>query len=261
MQNAALQACGLDYIYVPFEVSSGFLGEAVLGLKALGIAGFNVTIPYKSEIIPFLDELDETAIAAGAVNTVHNVSGRLIGYNTDGDGLIRSLVTELEFTPLNKNILLLGAGGAARGALAALCRSGAGRVHVYNRTYSKAAELISDMAVRYFDTELVALPDSLDIDAVLPHTDLVINATSLGMKCDKIPALRLELLSSSAKVYDMVYNPPVTGLLRKSARMGLRSVNGLGMLAAQGEMAFTIWTGRNPPAGLMRNILSDICNS
>jgi shikimate dehydrogenase len=261
MQNAALQACGLDYIYVPFAVSSGFLGDAVLGLKALGVAGFNVTIPHKTKIISFLDELDETAISAGAVNTVHNVSGRLIGYNTDGEGLIRALMTELEFIPLIKNILLLGAGGAARGALAALCRSGAGRVHVYNRTYSKAAELISDMATRYFDTELVALTDSSELDAVMPNIDLVINATSLGMKCDEIPELRLEFLPRFAKVYDMVYNPPVTELLRKSASLGLHGVNGLGMLAAQGELAFTIWTDRTPPTGLMRNILSDICNN
>lgn len=261
MQNAALQACGLDYVYIPFEVSPEYLGEAVHGLKALGVAGANVTIPYKTDVIKYLDELDETAVAAGAVNTIHNVSGRLIGYNTDGDGLVRSLADDLDFMPQARTILMIGAGGAARGALAALCRSGARRVYVYNRTCIKAFELVSSMAIRYSGTELIAVTNVTELDTALPNIDLVINATSLGMKREKIRSLRLDLLPHSAKVYDMVYAPPVTELLSEAARMGLRGVNGLGMLAAQGEIAFTIWTGSVPPTGLMRNILTDICNN
>jgi len=132
---------------------------------------------------------------------------------------------------------------------------------VYNRTCIKAFELVSSMAIRYSGTELIAVTNVTELDTALPNIDLVINATSLGMKREKIRSLRLDLLPHSAKVYDMVYAPPVTELLSEAARMGLRGVNGLGMLAAQGEIAFTIWTGSVPPTGLMRNILTDICNN
>ncbi len=258
MQNAALQACGLNYVYVPFEVAPDSLGEAVAGLKALGVAGINVTIPYKTEVMKYLDGLDETAVAAGAVNTVNNESGRLIGYNTDGEGLLRALSSDLDFTPHGRTILLIGAGGAARGALAALCRGGARQVIVYNRTHRTAVELVSIMAARYSATRLIALPDITALESALPTVDLVVNATSLGMKGEKIPWLKLELLPHTAKVYDMVYAPPHTELLGESARLGLRAANGLGMLAAQGEGAFSVWTGVTPPSGLMQSVLSGI---
>lgn len=261
MHNAALRACGLNFVYVPFDVAPDNLGEAVTGLRRLGVSGFNVTIPHKSWVMKYLDGLDESAVAAGAVNTVNNEAGRLIGYNTDGAGLVRSLAADLDFTPKERTILVIGAGGASRGAVAALCRAGAGRIMIHNRTVQSAAELVSFMAARYPGTDLTVLADAGEMAGALPGVDLVINATSLGMKRDCIPHLQLELLPRTAKVYDMVYVPQQTELLREAENSGLRGANGLGMLAAQGEMAFEIWTGTVPPSGLMRAVLSRICNT
>lgn len=261
MQNTALQACGLDYIYVPFKVAADDVGEAIAGLKALGIQGFNVTIPHKTSVIPYLDQLDESASAAGAVNTVKNDCGRLVGYNTDGDGLVRSLAADLDFIPTDSSIVIIGAGGAARGAISALCRAGAKRITIANRTRERAADLVTCMESRYADTEFSIAVGVEDLYDGLPAVDLLINTTSLGMKSENIPFPAVRNLSHRTKVYDMIYSPLVTPLLSDADRMGLVCANGLGMLAAQGELAFTIWTGHTPPSGLMRRTLTAICSS
>jgi shikimate dehydrogenase len=259
MQNAALQACGLDYVYVPFEVASEGVSAAVAGLKVLGVAGFNVTIPYKTAVMPYLDDIDDSAVAAGAVNTVSNVCGRLIGYNTDGDGVVKSLAADLAFDPRNKTIVIIGAGGAARGAIAALCRAGARHIVIVNRTHDKAAELVSAMSARYSGTLLSIASGKDALQENLPLADLLVNTTSIGMNCESIPFLCLPSLSRTACVYDMIYSPRVTPLLSEAAGLGIKAANGLGMLAAQGELAFTIWTGKIPPSGLMRRALDAFC--
>jgi shikimate dehydrogenase len=259
MQNAALRASGLNYIYVPFEVLPESLGAAVTGIKALGVAGFNVTIPFKSRIMQYLDELDDSADVAGAVNTVKNDCGRLIGYNTDGDGLIRSFANEFEFNVRGASIALIGAGGAARGAVAALCRAGAGRIIIVNRTHERASELAAFMALRFPDTELSAVSEFKELEYCLAKIDVLVNTTSLGMNGESLPFLRLSSLPRTARVYDMVYAPPVTPLLQEAGGLGLKGANGLGMLAAQGELAFAIWTGITPPVGLMKGVLDGIC--
>ena len=220
-----------------------------------------MTIPHKSGVIPYLDELDDSAVAAGAVNTVKNDSGRLIGHNTDGEGLVRSLADDLDFIPRSNSIVIIGAGGAARGAIAALCRAGAKRIIIANRTHDSAAELASVMSARFSDTELSIATGFEDLHDCLPHVDLLINTTSLGMNRESIPFLRLNALSRTARVYDMIYSPRVTPLLCEAAGVGLKGANGLGMLAAQGELAFTIWTGKIPPSGLMRSALDAIYSS
>jgi shikimate dehydrogenase len=260
MQNSALRACGLNYIYVPFEVDPEFLGEAVSGLKSLGVAGFNVTIPHKTSIMKYLDELDGSAEAAGAVNTVKIDCGRLIGFNTDGDGLIRSLANGFKFNVHEASIAIFGAGGAARGAIAALCRAGAGNIIIANRTYERAADLAAAMLLRFPDCKLSVVSDVKELEVNLENIDLLVNTTSLGMNCDSLPFMQLTRLPRTAIVYDMVYAPPVTPLLQEAARLGLKEANGLGMLAAQGELAFTIWTGITPPSGLMKNVLDGICD-
>lgn len=259
MQNAALRASALNYVYVPFDVVHEGLGAAVTGLKALGAAGFNVTIPHKTTIMQYLDELDDSAEAAGAVNTVKNDTGRLIGYNTDGDGLIKSLVNEFEFSVHGASIAIIGAGGAARGAIAALCRADAGRIIITNRTYEKAVELSLAMSLRFPGCKLSVVSDLMELEDELESIDLLVNTTSLGMNRDSLPFIRLSHLSRTARVYDMVYAPPVTPLLQEAAGLGLKGANGLGMLAAQGELAFTIWTGVTPPSGLMKSVLDSIC--
>ena len=261
MQNAALHVSKLDYIYVPFEVETEKLGLAIAGLKALGVAGFNVTIPHKIAVMSYLDDLDDSAVSAGAVNTVKNDYGRLVGYNTDGDGLLKSLSDDLDFDPRNSTIAVVGAGGAARGAIAALSRAGAKQIIIANRTQDKAIELVSIMSANIANTELVIASGYEDLQDRLPRVDLLINTTSLGMKNDHIPHLRLGCMQPAFKVYDMVYSPRVTPLLRDASKAGFRCVNGLGMLAAQGELAFSLWTGEIPPFGVMRSTLATFCVS
>lgn len=258
MQNAALQAIGLNYIYLPFEVAPDYLGQAVSGLRALGVAGFNVTIPHKTSVIPYLDELDESAVVAGAVNTVKNNDDRLTGYNTDGEGLIKSLAEDLDFSPQGSTIVVIGAGGAARGAIASLCRSGAKRIIIANRSLNKASELFSVLSARFPDTEMSVSTGYEDLHGSLSQVDLLINTTSLGMNREVIPFLQIKDLPQKTRVYDMVYSPSATPLLIEASELGLRSVNGLGMLAAQGELAFKVWTGEIPPFGVMKSTLHAI---
>lgn len=257
MQNAALQACGLDGVFVPFDVEPEHLSVAVAGLRGLGIKGVNVTIPHKTGVVPYLDELDESASAAGAVNTISNEGGRLIGYNTDGDGLVRSLAEEFDFTPENRTVVVIGAGGAARGAVAAICRTGVRRIIVANRSREKTEALVTAMEGHYPGTSLTISEYGKQLTSCLLEADLVVNTTSLGMKNEVITGLDLGAVQPDAIVYDMVYAPPVTPLLREAHRLGLRHANGLGMLAAQGELAFRIWTGIMPPPGLMKSILTE----
>jgi shikimate dehydrogenase len=255
MQNSALQASGICGIYVPFTVAPEQLAAAVAGLRALQVCGFNVTIPHKSAIMPLLDGVAPSAVQAGAVNTVVNQEGRLIGHNTDGDGLVRSLEHDLDCRIGGARVVMLGAGGAARGALAAFCRAGAKSVTVVNRTRTTADSLIAAFADAFPDTALQASDFGPLLTTVLPQADLVINATSLGMAGEKIEGLALALLSDHAKVYDMVYNPPQTPLLHDACSQGVQSANGLGMLIAQGELAFSLWHGRDPVAGVMMQAL------
>ncbi len=258
MQNAAFQASGIDSVYVPFAVSSDRLAAAIEGIRALQVKGFNVTIPHKTAVMPLLDQLAPSAVQAGAVNTVVNQRGVLIGHNTDGDGLVRSLSTDLGCEVRGARVLLVGAGGAARGALAALCRAQTRSIVIVNRTAAKADELVHAFALEFPATELQACGFDQLLLSELPRTDLLINATSLGMAGEEIEGLPLALLPGHARVYDMVYNPPETVLLKGTRIRGLKAANGLGMLVAQGELAFSIWHDKAPVAGVMRKALESL---
>ncbi|MDY0383459.1 shikimate dehydrogenase [Trichlorobacter sp.] len=251
MQNAAFQALGMDCVFVPFAVPPSQLAEAVQGLRCLGVAGWNVTIPHKSAIMPFLDQLSPAAVRAGAVNTVCNRNGLLIGCNTDGAGLLISLERDLDCLVAGKRIVVLGAGGAARGAVAALAEAGTAAITVVNRTLATASQLAAELQLHRSSTSVIAAADFSMLPQLLPETDLLINATSLGLHGEEIAGLDLALLPAAAKVYDMVYGASSTPLVSSAQRRGLQACDGLGMLAAQGELAFCHWTGVTPPAGLM----------
>lgn len=256
MQNAALAACRLDYVYVPFAVSPDDLGQAVRGLRALGVRGFNVTIPHKKAIIPFLDQLDDSAEAAGAVNTVLLNGATMVGYNTDGVGLVDSLALDLGFQPGAEPIVVIGAGGAARGAIAALCHAGAKKIIICNRSLETARDVMRDMINRYPDAQVdVRRLDQTD-EELLGATSLLLNTTSLGMNGERIEGIDLSRLPKHAVVYDMVYSHTGTPLVKEANARGLRAANGIGMLVAQGERAFEIWTGLKPPEGVMRTALA-----
>ena len=257
MHNAAFQALGLDWVYVPFAVAPGELSRAVAGMKALGLAGFNVTIPHKVAILPLLDRISPEAELIGAVNTVSLKDGLLTGFNTDGIGLLAALSGKLGFSAAGRSVLLLGAGGAARSALAALSGAGAARIEVANRSPEKARELLRLMAGRAGATLLAACSlQRLSEREFLKDFDLIVNTTSVGMAGDDFPGLELSGLKPGLAVYDMVYAPPLTPLLASARALGIPSANGLGMLVAQGEAAFAIWTGAEAPAGCMERALA-----
>ncbi|HWI39960.1 MAG TPA: shikimate dehydrogenase [Verrucomicrobiae bacterium] len=253
MQNAAFAAAGLDCVYVTFHVPGNRLREAVEGMRALGVQGFNVTVPHKVAVLPLLDEVSPEAAAIGAVNTVKLQEGRLLGYNTDGRGFLRSLDADLGFRPEGRDIVVLGAGGAARAAVHSLCGCSPRRVVVANRTPSRAADLVAALRPLFpgVPLESCALSGGPFGDA-LSGANLLVNTTSASLSCGG-PVADLTLLPPGCAVYDMVYGE--TPLVRQARERDLRAADGLGMLVGQGEIAFSIWTGLEPPAGLMMQAL------
>ena len=258
MHNTAFSQQNIDAVYVPFHVSPQQLAPAIDGLRALNVAGVNVTIPHKETILPFLDEVDPVARLIGAVNTVVNNSGKLIGYNTDTSGFIRAIHQELNFNPKNRTILLLGAGGACRAAAVGLASTGVKSIIIANRQLSRAEILIDHLRPHFSSVHFKAsnYNDNSYIEA-LSTADLIVNTTSVGLKKEKLNFLPLEDIKGGALIYDMIYSLPETPLIRSVRSMGLLGADGLGMLAAQGEDAFFLWTGIKLPTGYMRKILME----
>lgn len=260
MQNEALATAGIDAVYVPFHVRPDALPAAVASLRALEVWGVNVTVPHKEAVCPHLDEIDPQARMAGAVNTIVNRQGRLVGFNTDGTGLLRSLSADLDFDPRGRRILLLGAGGACRAALAALAQAGAAWVGIANRTRSRAEILAREFGELQPGTIFASYslaPE--DLSAALSGIDLLVNTSAVGLKGESFGGFPWELLDSAAAVYDMVYSRSGTPLLAIARQRGHRAADGLGMLAAQGEEAFFLWTGVRPPSGVMKRRLLAEC--
>lgn len=258
MHNAAFLNCAIDAIYVPFHVTAETLPAAVASLKALAIKGVNVTIPHKEAILPLLDEVDPQARQIGAVNTVVNKNGRLIGYNTDSSGFIRSARRELNFSPMGKKVLLLGAGGACRAAVQSLLSAGVRQITVANRHLHRAADLISGFQTCEAQQRLVAVPySSTDFLQAVTQADLLVNTTSVGLHGEILDFLPLENIKGSALIYDMVYSEAGTALVQTARSRGLSAIDGLSLLAAQGEDAFFIWTGVRLSDGFMRQQLFD----
>jgi len=258
MHNAAFTHCAIDATYVPFHVTSDNLAAAVASLKVLAIRGVNVTIPHKEAILPLLDDVDPQASHIGAVNTVVNNKGRLIGYNTDSSGFIRSAQKELGFSPPGKQVLLLGAGGACRAAVQALLSAGVQRITVANRHLHRAVDLVASFQAGETQQKLVAVPySSADFLSAVTQADLLVNTTSVGLHGESLDFLPLENIKGSALIYDMVYSKAGTALLQAARSRGLSAIDGLSLLAAQGEDAFSIWTGTRLPEGFMRRQLVD----
>lgn len=253
MHNAAYKKLGLDYIYIPFRVRPEDLSKAVDGLRALSVRGFNVTIPHKVAIIPLLDGLDPLAEKIGAVNTVVNDDGELRGYNTDADGFLRASL-ERGVEPGDKNVVVLGAGGASRAVTYILAERGAGLTILNRQLELDWAEDIAELIKADFGkvVRVLELRDEYLAEA-LESADILVNATSVGMSPNSgespVPA---ELLKDSLIVFDIVYNPIETRLLREAKAAGARTISGIDMLAWQGALAFEKWTGQTAPLDLMR---------
>ncbi|OGQ34806.1 MAG: shikimate dehydrogenase [Deltaproteobacteria bacterium RIFCSPLOWO2_01_FULL_42_9] len=253
MHNAVIKALGLDMAYLPFEVKPPNLKEAINGIKSLGIIGVSITIPHKESVIRFLDDISEEARLVGAVNTIVNKDRKLVGYNTDGSGYMASLKEELGFNPKSKRIIIIGAGGAARGILAALATQKPKSITVANRTLSRAVSLIKAFKGKFRDTrfEAINLDDNM-LKMSFNSVDLLINTTSVGMKQGKTLKIPLETLPKIAIVSDIIYNPLETLLLKKAKKIGLTTHGGLGMLVHQGARSFKLWTGMDAPMNVMR---------
>ncbi|OGO19418.1 MAG: shikimate dehydrogenase [Chloroflexi bacterium RBG_16_50_11] len=252
MHNAAYKKLGLDYVYIPFRVSPEQLPQAVAGLRALNVRGFNITIPHKVNIIPLLDSLDPLAEKIGAVNTVVNTDGELRGYNTDAEGFLRALL-ERGIKPEGKNIVILGAGGASRAISYSLAAKDA-RLTILNRQQELDwAENIA-LLIRDELRKEVRVLELGNLAKALSGTGLLVNATSVGMhpavNDSPVPA---GLLDKVPFVFDIVYNPIKTKLLREAAAAGAKTIGGVDMLAWQGALAFEMWTGQAAPVELMRS--------
>jgi shikimate dehydrogenase len=252
MHNAAFAELGLEWAYVPLPVYPDHVAEAVRGLRGLGFAGANVTVPHKQAVLAHLDDVSHAAQVIGAVNTIVVRDGSLYGDNTDASGFITSL-REVGFDPAGAYCALLGAGGAARAVAHGLADAGALQVCVYNRTFSRARDLCLDMAKFYSDVRFE--PASLgDLTAIADDTDLLVNATSIGMWPDTetTPWPGEAPVPGHLTVCDLVYNPLETLFLTQARAVGAETVNGLGMLVHQGAASFEMWTGRPAPVETMR---------
>ncbi|OGW39164.1 MAG: shikimate dehydrogenase [Nitrospirae bacterium RBG_13_39_12] len=245
MHNSAFKSLGLNYCYIPFTVHPDLLEDAVKAIRALNLCGVNVTVPHKVKVINLLDEIDEEASFIGAVNTIVNTGGRLKGYNTDGRGFIQSLL-ENKILFEGKNILIIGAGGASR-AISYYLIQKAKKIFLYNRSKEKAETLIQDLKKIRNNISL-----NLDISSI-ERFDVIINATTLGLKEEDPLPFDTSLLRKGQTVCDLIYKK--TRLLEEASKKGCVNLNGMGMLLWQGIFAFELWTGQKPDIEVMRNAL------
>lgn len=256
MHNAAYEALGLDWVYVALPVADeAALFSVASALRVLPFVGVNVTMPYKQAALSICDEVGMPARMAGGVNTIHVVDNRLIGYNTDGRGLLEALEQEVGFRTQDRSVVLLGAGGAAGSAFVAFVLGRASRITVANRDASRAEELVERMEPHLRDTEaaVVSLDDAAE--EAVRAADLVVNATPLGMTAGDPSPIPTGWLREGQVVADLVYGPQETPLVAGARAAGAVALDGLGMLVAQGGMAIDIWAGEagvRAPRDVMR---------
>ena len=254
MVEAAFRHHGLHWRYVNMEVAPADLPAAVAGARALGFRGFNLSMPHKVTVIPHLDALGESARLIGAVNCVVRRDGRLVGENTDGQGFLASLRERID--PRGREIVLFGAGGAARAVAVELALAGAGRITVVNRSRARGAELVE--VLRGGTSTAADLVEWRGDFAVPPTADVVINGTSIGLYDAeaRVPVERASLRPGLV-VADVVFSPPETRFLREARAAGATAIDGLGMLVNQGVIGVRHWTGRDPDVPTMRRALAD----
>lgn len=251
MHNAAFAHLAVDFVYVPFRVGADCLGDAIAGIRALGLRGCNVTVPHKEAVIPLLDEVAPLGRTIGAVNTITNDGGVLVGDNTDAPGFLRAL-EQRNVDPSGKKVLILGAGGAARAIAVALAERRS-ELTICNRTLPRARRLAEFVSSLLSTPVRVVAFGSEEMAQELRHANVVVNATSLGMApLNTETPVPGGLLRPDMVVVDIVYNPPRTRLLREAEARGARAIGGVDMLVWQGALAFKTWTGLEAPVTVMR---------
>ena len=254
MHSATFERLGLAYKFGVFDVSEEFLPALIMSLRKSGVAGANVTIPYKERVIPFLDSVSEDAAALGAVNTIVSRNGTLMGFNTDISGLQKT------FEPIaekirNKAVLLLGAGGVARAALHAIAKELApGLVRIYNRTAERGIAMASEFTKLFPVIRHECVADIRQLHSIVSESSLIVNATPVGMSPDTAAApLSADIRFSNHQIIvDIIYNPVETTLLRRARLDGAQTINGVEMFIQQGAKSFELWTGKPFPIDLAR---------
>lgn len=253
MHNEAFRLLGLDYVYLCFDVNEEALPQAVAGLKACGIRGFNLTMPNKNKIVELLDELSPAAALIGAVNTVVNEGGRLIGHNTDGVGYMQA-VTDAGHDITGKTVTVMGAGGAATAICAQAALDGVKKLHIFARRTSRFWDRTQDLADKINESlpceaTLHENEDHAALKAAVMESSMLVNATSVGMAphTDASIITDTTLFRPDLIVSDVIYNPKETRLLLEAKKAGCQTFNGMYMLLYQGAEAFRLWTGRDMP--------------
>lgn len=256
LHNTISARLGLDFVYVPLRVERDDLESAVKGLKALNFIGFNVTVPYKKDVMRYINENSKEALLMGAVNTVKNLRGRLYGYNTDAEGFSRSFKEESGTGFKGKNVALIGAGGAARAIAVKIALEGANKISIINRTASRALEI-----AELLNSNIGTIADHYEahndnLEDIFGRSDIIINTTSAGMFPDTeaYPATKPINFSKGQIVYDVVYNPLKTKFIKNAEEHGCTAINGLGMLFYQGINAYEIWTGVKIPDNIVKDL-------
>lgn len=252
MHEAALQTLGIPGAYVPLHILPENLEDAVQAIRTLGFRGVNVTIPHKVAVMAYVDLLDESAVAVGAVNTIVNNNGILTGYNTDGIGYVRSLKAEAISDLSGTKIMVIGAGGAARGIVAALLQEKPSSILIANRSVDKAQDLAAECQSK---GNVIGISMN-EVAEMLDGVDVLINTTSVGMypHMDETP-IDPELLRAGMVVSDLIYNPLRTRLLLEGLERGCTIHGGLGMFVYQGAYALEYWTGQPAPTEIMRQTI------
>jgi len=257
MHNAAFRSLEMEAEYIAVHVKAEDLGAFAEDARK-NLAGFNITVPHKKGIIPFLDEVDPSALTAGSVNTVSIRSGRLIGCSTDGYGLETALKEAFGFEVPGGSAAFIGCGGAARAVSFYFAERGLKRLFILNRTLATAENLAAELREHFpeFQVETAALSDQERAGEFLRQSQTAVQCTSLGLKPDDPPPLDPELLPAGIKLFDTIYKP--TPLLRYAKAHNIAHAAGLGMLLHQGARSFSIWTGVDAPVEVMRNALPPV---
>lgn len=253
-QNAAFDSLSLDFVYIPFEVKPAFIKEAIEAIRFLNFRGINLTIPHKKDGYYLVDELDEEAKHLKVVNTIKNEDGKLIGYITDGSGFVRSIKEDGKVELKNKNVYLLGAGGAGWAISGAIVKEKIRKLLITNRTMEKAIAIKNHLKENFNFTsvELIDFENRNGIN--FQDIDIIINTTSVGMEEGDIVLIKEEKIKKNIFIYDIIYNRK-TELIKTAEKLNLPHLNGLSMLVYQGAISFEIWTGKKAPIDIMKNSL------
>lgn len=250
IQNFAFDASGINGVYVAWDIPEEDLQESVQNVRRYDMFGINLSMPYKQVVIPFLDELNQAAQLIGAVNTVVNRQGQLIGYNTDGYGFFKALEKDDGFTVKDKIMTILGGGGAAISLIVQAALNGAKKINIFNQTQfleETKAKAEKYAAATGVELEVFPVEDQALIQEKILESDLLVNATSVGMDGQSMVIANNTVLPAGLRVADVIYQPFETPFLSYARSKGLKASNGLGMLLYQAAKAFELWTDQSMP--------------